>query len=242
MNEKQRAPRRSYLLPAGLILAVVLVGFARTFYLRGAFFSEALPSYLILHGTALTAWFVIFFIQVILVAKRRVDVHKRLGIVGAVLVPIIIITSLITVAVPAAPIIDQNPYAGIGNISAVLGFGILVGYGIRYRRKPALHRRLMLLSSIQITGPAIDRIAQIPSVNRFLEPILPDALGPTQIAFAILGTMALLAMLFISDIRSRGRPHAATVLGTVCIFLLGPALGAVFIFSGAWAFFVQLVT
>ena len=241
MDTHQRAPRQSYLLVAACILVIVLVGFARTFYLRGVLGGDALPMHLYLHGAALTGWFTLFFAQVLLIARKRVDVHRRLGMIGLALAVLVVVTSLVTVTLRDAPVIDQYPYAALGNIASLIGFGILFGAGIWFRRKPSFHRRLMLLSSIQITGPAVDRVAQIPSVNSALDPILPNALGPTQIAFAILGTLALLLAVFAFDIRGRGRPHVTTVLGTLCVFIVGPAISALLMFSGAWAAFVRVV-
>ena len=241
MDTHQRAPRQSYFSVAASIVVIVFVGFARTFYLRGVFEGDALPVHLYLHGAVLTAWFAVFFAQVVLIARHRTDVHRRLGWAGLALAVLVITSSLITVALRDAPVIDQYPYAALGNVASVIGFGTLVGSGIWFRRKPAFHRRLMLLSSIQITGPAIDRVAQIPAVSAALDPVLPDSLGPTQIAFAILGTLALLLAVFAYDIRARGRPHVTTVLGTLCVFVVGPALSALLMFSGAWAAFVRVV-
>src|SRR6478672_2522846 len=67
-------------------MITVLVGFARTYYLRSYFFSNSVPPLLNLHGIVFTLWPVFFVIQTVLVASNRTRVHRRLGIVGAFLV------------------------------------------------------------------------------------------------------------------------------------------------------------
>ena len=69
-------------------LLIIFGGFARTYYLKELFGTRALPLFLHLHGLIFTLWFTLFFIQVRLVARHRVDLHRRLGIAGAVLAPI----------------------------------------------------------------------------------------------------------------------------------------------------------
>lgn len=70
---------------AAAILAGVFVGFAPSYYLKGTF-RPALPplSPLVhLHGAAFTCWVLLFVTQAVLVARGRVEVHRRLGVAGA---------------------------------------------------------------------------------------------------------------------------------------------------------------
>ena len=174
--------------------------------------------------------------------SHQVDRHKRLGVAGVVLAGAVIVVSLQTVALLDAPVIDEAPHQSLGNVAALFGFALLIGGGVWFRRIPAYHRRLMLLGSMEISAPAIDRIAQIPSLRPILDAVVPDFLGPTPVGFAILGTLTLVGSVFLYDLRTIGRPHRATIAGTLCIFLFGPALSAAVMFSGAWEAFVRLVT
>jgi len=67
------------------MLVTVFVGFARTYYLAGVFHAS-LPSLIVhIHGAIFTAWIVLLVTQTSLVARRRVDIHRRLGIAGFLL-------------------------------------------------------------------------------------------------------------------------------------------------------------
>src|SRR5678815_4136309 len=83
-------------------------GFARTYYLRlvsggptatlsGGPFTTAFH----VHGALFTAWVLLFIVQTALISSRRVAVHRRLGIAGAVLAAAMVAAGAL-VAVSAA--------------------------------------------------------------------------------------------------------------------------------------------
>jgi hypothetical protein len=70
----------------GLAVAVALsvfAGFAPTYYLKGLYGTRALSPFLHFHGMLFTSWILLFVTQTALVAAKRTDLHRRLGIVGA---------------------------------------------------------------------------------------------------------------------------------------------------------------
>src|ERR1017187_8106486 len=67
---------------AVLILGTVFLGFGKTYFLAGVF-QAPLPSRLIhLHGAVFSSWVLLLIVQTSLVASDRVDLHRRLGLVG----------------------------------------------------------------------------------------------------------------------------------------------------------------
>src|SRR5947207_15350077 len=65
-----------------LILGTVFLGFAKTYFLAGVF-RAPLPSWVIhIHGAAFTSWVLFLIVQTSLVSAGRIDVHRRLGMVG----------------------------------------------------------------------------------------------------------------------------------------------------------------
>src|SRR2546427_9354266 len=74
-----------------LLLATVFLGFAPTYYLAGVFHAP-LPSLIIhLHGAAFSCWILLLITQTSLVSAGRVDIHRRLGIVGFLLACLMVI-------------------------------------------------------------------------------------------------------------------------------------------------------
>src|SRR3954452_17406186 len=63
----------------------VFVGFAPTYYLKGLYGTRVLSPLVHGHGMLFTSWILLSVTQTTLVAARRTDLHRRLGIVGGVL-------------------------------------------------------------------------------------------------------------------------------------------------------------
>ena len=93
-------------------------------------------------------------------------------------------------------------------------FPTLIGLAVWYRKRMDVHMRVMLMASFGICGPANARIAswfgEIPN------PVL------TMLGLSIIGAVV------VHDIRTRGRPHWATIVGV--LMTLGLTLG--FRFAG----------
>ena len=82
-SERGAAERKFYSRMAWLMVALIVVGFAPSFYLRGLVHyprpNPTMPPHVILHGLAFTAWLVIFVVQTQFVAAGRRDLHMKLG-------------------------------------------------------------------------------------------------------------------------------------------------------------------
>src|SRR5260370_5568926 len=80
---------------AVLTLATVFVGFARSYYLAGVF-KAPLPSVVIhIHGAVFSSWVLLLLAQTSLVAAGRVDLHRRLGLLGFGLACLLVIVGLL---------------------------------------------------------------------------------------------------------------------------------------------------
>lgn len=175
MNSFARAnrpkPRDSFYtwVAVGTFL-IIFAGFARTYYLKFLFGTPALRLLLHIHGLIFTLWFVLFFVQTRLVARHRIDLHRRLGIFGAVLAPLAACVAM-TVAYQAAKrgfladhsltILRLRPFAL--DLGSSLTFALLVAAALYFRRRSDIHKRLMVLASCSILLPALGRfLEQIP--------------------------------------------------------------------------------
>jgi hypothetical protein len=113
------------------------------------------------HGLLGVGWLFLFLTQATLVATRRVAVHRRLGVFGAVLAAAFVLTGALSVIAQArrgydlsgdlerATVSRTSPGADIAAFAPVfffLVFGALVAAALLYRGRPAIHKRLMLLA------------------------------------------------------------------------------------------------
>lgn len=210
---RRQFDRRLFLTAAVLFPLIVFAGFARTYYLRGFFQVPPLPSTIVhLHGLVMTLWVAVFVIQVRLIAAKQVQLHKQLGYASIGLAALIIGTGLPT-AMRAAKFGSTSTPVDVPPLSFMLipvmdlvMFAIFFGAAIIYRRRPADHKRLMLLTAINFIPPAIARIP-IPALQ---------ALGPLWF-FGFPTAIALLCV--VLDARRQGRVNRMFVLGTMLLLV-----------------------
>ncbi|MEJ0039441.1 MAG: hypothetical protein WDO68_25915 [Gammaproteobacteria bacterium] len=203
------------------LLAVVLVGFSPTFYLRGFFRVPAIPPSLYVHGAVLTLWFLLTVLQGWLIRTRRPRLHRRLGYVAAGYAALVIVLGLVANQLMGSQIKSPAEAENIiywANLFTLVQFAVFVSLAVVFRGSPEAHKRLTLLASISIVGPALARF-----------PMWPMFAGGTDAArnYGIGGLLLLFAAMIVYDLIVRRRPHPATWLGAVGI-LVGLA-GAVFL-------------
>ena len=185
----------------------VFLGFARSFYLKPYFptVGPSLTPLLLAHGLIFSSWIVLFVTQTALVATRRTPVHRRLGWVGAGLAVLMVVVGTLTGIVRAK--IAETPPGGtppLAFLTIPLGdmfvFACLVGAAVYYRRRVDVHKRLMMIATLAVLPAAFAR--------------WPFAFAERQDLLVAFG-LADLAVVFVLlyDLATRGRPHAATVIG-----------------------------
>jgi 4-amino-4-deoxy-L-arabinose transferase-like glycosyltransferase len=144
---------------------LAFAGFARTYYLKSLFATPPLPSLVVhAHGVVMTAWVILFSVQVGLVSARRVRLHQRLGYVGIGLAVLVIVLGVWT-ALGAArrgststPPDPSQPAFSIVPLGDILMFTLFFGGAVHFRRTPRRHKGLMLLTAVSILPPAIGRL------------------------------------------------------------------------------------
>jgi hypothetical protein len=183
-----------------LMVLAVFAGFSRSYYLKGLYGTPALPTLFHVHGLLFTAWMVFLVVQTGLVASRRTAVHRRLGVVGGVLAAAMTIAAMamtmdLARRSAAAPT-DVGLAFTIVPFFTVVVFPVLVGFALLYRRQPEVHKRLMLIATLELVTAGVARIPGAGSLPLFF--VLTDV-----------GLVVILAY----DLITRRRPHQATVWG-----------------------------
>lgn len=238
-KERKHAEHIFFSSMALVMLAIVLIGFAPSFFLRGVVpvgVTSPLddggsigPGYFILHGLVFTSWMMLYCAQTLLVASGRIAVHRRLGRAAAIVAPLVVITGLGASFYAArhgfhAVPVPTPTFLAVPILGITL-YGVLVWLGWRNRHDPQAHKRYMLLATMGIVGAATARIG-------LLRAIIPPWFD---------ATLLLLIPLILWDMLSIGRPHRVTLWGG--LLLLVVTLGAVPIgMTQPWLVFANLLT
>jgi hypothetical protein len=220
--------RRFYTWVAVAIPMIVLLGFARTYYLKGIFAGPELPGLVHLHGVVMTVWVALFIIQVRLVASRRTNIHRRLGVLSGVFAILVVIVGVTTAISAAARGSSPGPpplQFLVVPLGDMLLFAGLVGTALYFRNRIEIHKRLMLIAAVNFLAPAIARI-----------PLDFIATGGS-LAFFGLTDLCLLACVAYDTAKHR-RLHPAFLWGTLVVVVSQP-LRLLLAGTQAWAQFAS---
>lgn len=209
----RRREQRFFLGMAAAVALTAFVGFAPTYYLKGLFGAPPLSPLVHLHGLLSTLWVLLYFSQTSLVATGHTRIHRRLGLVGAILAVL-----LLGVGYPTALEAARRGFTPPGGppplvflavpLGTLVAFLVLLGLGLSFRGRSPIHKRLMLLATIALLAPALARIG--------LQVGLP---GP---AFPLGGTIAFVASAWLYDRSAHGRVHTAFLWGGLLLVLSIP--------------------
>jgi hypothetical protein len=194
-------------------------------YLRVFFDVPPIPAYLHVHGAILTSWFAWLVLQTSMVRSGRAATHRRLGVIGAVIAVAVVFAGPMATVGAVGRLREAGfdwdtdmsalPYLGVegipmirfmarvvwANFMSILVFAGLVAVALLLRRHPDTHKRLMVLASIAIVGPALARISRWPVLGGEDSPFIPSIL------------IALLVAMIVHDVITTRRVHKATIYG-----------------------------
>ncbi|MGA2019947.1 MAG: hypothetical protein ABSH02_05095 [Candidatus Sulfotelmatobacter sp.] len=198
---------------AVVILGSVFVGFARSYYLAGMF-KAPLPNLLVhIHGAVFSSWILLLIVQTSLVAAGRVDLHRRLGLLGFALACLMVIVGLLAATdslgrhfAPGDAGVSVRAFSTV-TLTTMLAFSTLIYFAFRNRFNPAAHKRFILIATIAILDAAFVRW-----------PVPAQWWGLRAASF--LCTIPLLLSIMSYDYWSRGKVHRATIWASVFVVVL----------------------
>jgi hypothetical protein len=220
-------PDRFFYVAAGAIFLVLIVLGFQQYIFHGKHFdgspiAPVMLAIVVAHSTAIFAWFVMFFVQALLISTHNRRVHMTLGwgVVGiaaliAVTGPLVAYRS-IQVA-PEQVIFDwPGPQFLLVMWTEIALFATFVTMGVLNRKRPRIHRPMMLMASLAIVSGATARIAQVNSIFGFHQ------------WMAIFGPVVTLGVLLLvvraAMTRSFDRPFAVGLAAMVVVTLMAGRL------------------
>jgi hypothetical protein len=236
------ADRWVYVFMAALFIITALAGFvpeslAILTEVRGHV-RPPLPLVMHLHALLMGSWLLLLFAQTLLMATGRRSLHRKIGAVALVLVPLILVTmvSLVRITFRDVVIASAAQGADAGEMSdlrlllssllpeqarAALLFGVFTAWALWLRNRDSqAHKRLMVLATLMPLPAAIDRIEWLPSTL----PASPDS--------SSLYMLLWLSPVLIYDLLRYGRLHRVYVIGLLLNLPL--AIASHFFAGSAW--------
>ena len=199
-----------------LMTLVVFIGFSRTYFLAGYFQAKPLAAPIVhIHAAVFTAWMLLLVAQTSLTASGRVEIHRRLGIAGIMLAPLVFVFGLIVATemlrrLSTVPGVDSSVIYAVA-LSEIAGFAVPTFFAFRLRRRPADHKRLIIIGTAAMMTAGFGRWP----IHALLHRPLP----------AMLCTFSLLLLVIAYDLATLRKVHRATALASA--WVVGIALAAI---------------
>ena len=216
---RARAARSKIYVGLALMIAgIVLAGFSRSFY--GTFVAGASHPWIIhVHAAVYVGWLALLIAQTVLAARGDIATHRRVGNFGIAYGAVVWILGVIVgVAMPVInvhsglwPAERAEQFLAIPLGDMVL-FGGFFGAAIVYRRRPEIHKRLIILAAVAVMFAAVARAFTNVGV------LLGDAdapLGGTPARLLLWYSPVLVAM--AHDLATRRRVHPAYWTGAAAM-------------------------
>lgn len=218
MNEWTGRERRGFYVGlAVLITALAVAGFWPTYW--GPLFSGTLDLHwlLHLHGIVFTSWLALLIVQTVLVYRERTGLHQRMGKVIGVGLGVLVITVGLAVAFSTiSPVVGREFEDLQGFIASfvitlpsIFAFALLFGAALVYRKRPAIHKRLMIVATLALLSAATARLGR-------------NLLGLSEGMSTVVGRglpIGLAALAIGYDRWTRGRVHPAYWMATGVLIL-----------------------
>lgn len=172
------------------LLIIAFLGFWKSYFSK--FFTGTLDysSYFHFHAVMMLLWTVMLIVQPILIRKKKLALHRLIGKVSYVVMPVMLISLvlILNAGIKAAPA-EEVRFTSI--IFPVRDFWFLVVFytvAVVYKSNIHIHARAMIATGIVFIEP---------SLARFLSRMVFE--GPVGAVVAWLLILALLAVLIIRD-------------------------------------------
>jgi hypothetical protein len=161
---RRRAPLGAFALIQLYMAAIVVAGFAPSFYLKPARVAAMDPA-IHVHAGIMTAWIVFMAVQGLLPARGRTNLHRTLGWWGAGLAVLVLITGAV---ITVKGVHDGHDPFQLGSPEAfaiipvrdLVTFAVFLAVGLATRKTaPDAHKRMMTLATLSVIPAGLARLA-----------------------------------------------------------------------------------
>jgi uncharacterized membrane protein YozB (DUF420 family) len=224
--------RNFFLTYVVLIWFGVVMGFGGDIQDHIVRHKPAFPLIVHFHAVVFVGWVVVLTAQVLLIRRRRPDLHMRLGRGAMILAAIMVVLG------PATAIIvernnfgtpDSDPAFFAVQFTDILAFAGLAAaaFAFALRGDPSAHKRLILLATLYISDAAFARF-----LGDGLHAFLGDGFLPFMVEAYLVPDVLMLG-LGAYDLATRGRLHPAYVAGLLWV-AANEITGSFLYHSPAW--------
>ncbi len=128
--------------------------------------SNSDPKFLV-HAAFAFVWFGFLAIQPVLVARGKLETHKRIGVYGFAAASGLVLS---TIYIRIVLVSESGTLAGLALLNSILMAFSVIGlvFAYRYRVQPEVHKRLVIISTFFILFPITDSVGGNLGISPFI--------------------------------------------------------------------------
>jgi hypothetical protein len=219
-----RWDRNFFLALVALIWLGILMGFGPQIRTHLVTAAAPYPWIVHVHAAVFVGWLLLLSTQVLLIRAHRPDIHRRLGVAGAVLAAVMVVIGPATALVMHALTFGKSgkPPAFLAvQFTDMLGFAGMVTAALLWRTRSAAHKRLILMATLYISDAGFSRWLNAPITSLVGQGFWP------QLTAQYLPSDLLVLAIGAYDLLTRGRllpPYVGGVAWTAALQLSATAV------------------
>ncbi len=187
-----------------LLVVLTLIAFSDNLFTDVRQESNSDPKFII-HGLFCLAWMIIIAVQANLIRTFRFLTHRNLGI-ASIVIAAGVVASTLYIFIDIWEGWDKLVFYARPNRFFLPSFAVLVTLGYLNRNTADLHKRFMLLATLLMLGPVLDRVGSPIGVSPLIaNPVIWNA---------------LFLSLFYYDWKTLRRIHPITYLGFTWFYIV----------------------
>lgn len=142
------------------LIPIVLLGFWKSYF--SIFFekSNGLTAYMHFHAIVMSCWVALLIVQPILVRRKKLNMHRLLGKVSYVLMPLVLVSMLLLLHSRGnlRPVEQRGFFVTLAAVTGffVVGFYYLIA--IINRKNTPVHARAMICTGLDLLDPTLMRL------------------------------------------------------------------------------------
>lgn len=162
---RRGSDRGLFILAAAAFPLLILAAYFKSYYFN-SFFADVprVPNLIVhIHGMVMTLWVAYFTTQIVLIRTKNVKLHMTMGMAGIALAILVVVTGM-TAAVDSH-LVRRTAPPGINPLGFFIipifdmaTFAALFAGAIYFRKRPAEHKSLMLLTAVIFLPAALMRL------------------------------------------------------------------------------------
>lgn len=185
----------------GLVI-LILLGFWNSYFSQMGSWATEFNAYFHFHSALAFAWVLMVIIQPVLIKKGQVQLHRSIGKLSYLLMPLIFLSVILLVHSRHTLGEERLDMRLLTPFKDLIVLGVAYFIAIRYRKTTAIHARGMIATGIVFIEPALIRL-----IRNYTDLPLPYL-------FTILTVYAILIGLMIAERKAkRGRWVFPLILG-----------------------------